>query len=169
MDTESKLNVHDPFTILPECLMTVLCTFNLRPVSRENWLIIQPNWLFNDQCSRHIETSQLICSSNQLTGRYVMGTFVVKVLYNQSNLNDFLGMVISHEVLCESSSRKLHNDSQDLLFIIPFQPSVVFHIETSHLFYSAKHMTNFYVKRNAGLMGVGTFSIGSCFAFLGTF
>ena len=124
MDTESKLNVHDPFTILPECLMTVLCTFNLRPVSRENWLIIQPNWLFNDQCSRHIETSQLICSSNQLTGRYVMGKFVVKVLYNQSNLNDFLGMVISHEVLCESSSRKLHNDSQDLLRIIPFQPSV---------------------------------------------
>ena len=45
----------------------------------------------------------------------------------------------------------------------------VFHIENSHLFYSAKHMTNFYVKRNAGLMGVGTLSIRPCFAFLGIF
>ena len=35
---------------------------------------------FNDQCSRHIETSQLICSANQLTGFYMMGTLVVKGL-----------------------------------------------------------------------------------------
>ena len=34
----------------------------------------------NKQCSRHIETSQLICSANPLTGFYMMGTLVVKRL-----------------------------------------------------------------------------------------
>ena len=34
----------------------------------------------NDQCSHHIETSQLICSANQLTGFYMMRTLVVKGL-----------------------------------------------------------------------------------------
>ena len=33
---------------------------------------------FNDQCSHHIETSQLICSANQLIGFYMMGTLAVK-------------------------------------------------------------------------------------------
>ena len=33
----------------------------------------------------------------------------------------------------------------------PFQPSVAFHIETSHFFCRAKQMTSFYVKRNTGL------------------
>ena len=28
---------------------------------------------FNDQCSNYIETSQLICSANQLIGFYMMG------------------------------------------------------------------------------------------------
>ena len=32
-----------------------------------------------------------------------------------------------------------------------FQPSVVFHIETSHLFCSAKQMTGFYMKHNTWL------------------
>ena len=35
---------------------------------------------FNDQCSHHIETGQLICSANQLTGFYMMGILVVKWL-----------------------------------------------------------------------------------------
>ena len=35
---------------------------------------------FNDQCSHHIETSQLICRANQLTGFYIKGTFIVKRL-----------------------------------------------------------------------------------------
>ena len=35
---------------------------------------------FNDQCSYHIETSQLICRANQLTGFYMMGTLVVEGL-----------------------------------------------------------------------------------------
>ena len=41
------------------------------------WQLNQP---FNDQCSHHIETSQLICSANQLTGLYMMGKLVVKGL-----------------------------------------------------------------------------------------
>ena len=35
---------------------------------------------FNDQCSRHIETSHVIYPANQLTGFYMMGTLVVKGL-----------------------------------------------------------------------------------------
>ena len=35
---------------------------------------------FNDPYSNHIETSQLICSANQLTGFYMIGTLVVKGL-----------------------------------------------------------------------------------------
>ena len=35
---------------------------------------------FNDQCSSHIETSELICRANQLTGFYVRGTLTVKGL-----------------------------------------------------------------------------------------
>ena len=34
----------------------------------------------NKQCSRHTETSQLICSANQLTGFYMARTWVVKGL-----------------------------------------------------------------------------------------
>ena len=33
----------------------------------------------------------------------------------------------------------------------PFQPSVTFHIETNNLFYFAKQMIGFYMKRNTGL------------------
>ena len=40
---------------------------------------------------------------------------------------------------------------------IPFQPSVAFHIETSHLFSSAKQMTGFYMKRNTGQKWAKTF------------
>ena len=36
---------------------------------------------FNDQCSHHIETSQLICFENQPTGFYMMRTLVVKGLF----------------------------------------------------------------------------------------
>ena len=35
-------------------------------------------WPFNDQCTHYIETSQLICFANKLTGFYMMGTLVVK-------------------------------------------------------------------------------------------
>ena len=32
-----------------------------------------------------------------------------------------------------------------------FQPSVTFHVETTHLFYSTKQRTGFYMKRNTEL------------------
>ena len=35
---------------------------------------------FNDQCPSHIETGQLLCSANQLTGFYMSGTLVLKGL-----------------------------------------------------------------------------------------
>ena len=37
--------------------------------------------------------------------------------------------------------------SQHITSVTPFQPSVVFHIEKSHLSCSAKQLTGFYVKR----------------------
>ena len=40
-------------------------------------LLVNPSQLTNDQCSRHIGTSQSICSADQLTGFYVTGTLVV--------------------------------------------------------------------------------------------
>ena len=49
---------------------------------------------FNDQCSHHIETSLLICSANQLTGFYMMGILVVKVLTKYWNYNIFM------QILC---------------------------------------------------------------------
>ena len=39
-----------------------------------------PSQIFNGQCPSHIETSQLICPANQLTGFYVGGTLTVKEL-----------------------------------------------------------------------------------------
>ena len=44
---------------------------------------------FNDHCSHHIETSQLICSGNQLTGFYMMGILVVKRLIMKLLLDYF--------------------------------------------------------------------------------
>ena len=40
-----------------------------------------------------------------------------------------------------------------------FQPSVAFHIETRHLFCSAKEMTSFYMKRDTGLNFTNGFHI----------
>ena len=46
------------------------------PLSRVKLTI----YLFNDQRSHHIETSQMICSANHLTGFYMIGTLVIKTL-----------------------------------------------------------------------------------------
>ena len=58
---------------------------------------------FNDRCPSHIETSQLICSANQLTGFYVRGTLLVKGLkINTHSLlltnlsSDFLSIILSN-------------------------------------------------------------------------
>ena len=49
---------------------------------------------FNDQCSHYIDTSQLICSANQLTGFYMMGTLVVKGLINYFFVNTSDSLII---------------------------------------------------------------------------
>ena len=54
-------DVFTPHCIIPKCFLA----------------LTQP---FNDQCSHHIKTSQLICRINQLTGFYMMGTLFVKRL-----------------------------------------------------------------------------------------
>ena len=41
----------------------------------------------NDQCPSHVETSQLICSANQMTGSYMRGTLAVKGL--TKNLDNY--------------------------------------------------------------------------------
>ena len=45
--------------------------------------VIVANEPFNDQCSHHIESSQMIFRANQLTGFYMMGTLVVKGLMSK--------------------------------------------------------------------------------------
>ena len=57
---------------------------------------------------------------------------------------------------------KTDNYSQKLLrikvsFLNPFQPSVVFHIETNHLICIADQKTVFYMKYNTGLKWVNSF------------
>ena len=42
---------------------------------------------FSDKCSRHIETNQLICRENQLTGFYMIGTLIVKELILSTKLS----------------------------------------------------------------------------------
>ena len=52
---------------------------------------------------------------------------------------------------------KYFNEALTLSFLFhvnPFQPSVAFHIETSHLFCRAKQITGFYMKCNTGLKWV---------------
>ena len=49
-----------------------------RGVKWEHWS--EMSGPFNGQCPSHIETSQLICSANQLTDFYVRGTLTVKGL-----------------------------------------------------------------------------------------
>ena len=48
--------------------------------------------------------------------------------------------------------------------INPFQPSVAFHIETSHLICTASKMTSFYIKCNTGLKWVKLGNLPTNFA-----
>ena len=55
---------------------------------------------FNDQCSHHVETSQLICSANQLTGFYMRGTLVVKrLMYSYENLKGLMTKILLTNML----------------------------------------------------------------------
>ena len=48
----------------------------------------------------------------------------------------------------------------------PFQPSVAFHIETSHLICTANQMTGFYLECKTGLKWVNSFHISVFFYFI---
>ena len=68
---------HPSFPKLPLRICSTKLKYNLfhRQIKVNRTIMSQP---FNNQCSHHIETSPLICSTNQLTGFYIMGTLVVK-------------------------------------------------------------------------------------------
>ena len=68
-----------------------------------------------------LETSPLICGANQWTIFYMIEIFVKKELMQLIDV------------------------------INPFQPSVAFHIKTSHFFWTAKEITGFYMKWTTGL------------------
>ena len=70
--TRHGINIIDKVTINPRLLL-LYQKFNLPT------LCVLVN-LFYDECSDHVEPSQLICSANQLTGFYMMGVLVVKRL-----------------------------------------------------------------------------------------
>ena len=54
----------------------------------------------------------------------------------------------------KSSDHLDHFQFGCLFFLNPFQPSVAFHIVTSHLICNANQMTGFYMKRNNWLKWV---------------
>ena len=79
---EVNLKVHKTFRRRFRRLLNVNCTFNLHPVSRREICIrTQFTWLtFHDGGRYNIETSPLICSSNQWTGFYMITASVMKGL-----------------------------------------------------------------------------------------
>ena len=70
--------------VLPKFVpqITLLLKFKTqyRFFNRFSLLLFVTTDFFNEQCSHLIETSQLICFGNQLTGFYMMGTLLVKML-----------------------------------------------------------------------------------------
>ena len=82
------------------------------------WDWSQVLWPFNDQCSHHLETSQLIFSANQLTGFYTMGKLVVK------------GLIVTNSGLRKSSLNKFTASAANLLesfwFILNFEQTTDF-------------------------------------------
>ena len=58
--------------------------------------MLRYHYHFNDQCSHHVETSQLIRRANQLTGFYMMGTLAVTRLTYYSFLAFSVGTVMEN-------------------------------------------------------------------------
>ena len=61
---------------------------------------------------------------------------------------DFINSKVTRTI---NIQRRIQNPSE---IVNPFQPSAKFHIETSHLTYTANQMTGFYVECNTGLKWV---------------
>ena len=89
--------------------------------------------LFNDQCSHHIETSQLIFRANQLTGFYMMGTLVVK------GLNKFRGDVVDVLFIKNKHTKGRHSVATNC-FVKELQPKKKTNKSTDNY------------KRNSGIM-----------------
>ena len=105
-------------------------------------------------CS-HIETSQLICTANQLIGFYMRQAVIYFRKKALSKMfEQFLNAPLINFIHCSVGNVNLCFG----LFINPFQPSIVFNKETSHLFCSAKQMTGFYMRHSNGLKWINTFS-----------
>ena len=104
----------------------------------------------NVRCCIYIETSQLICTENQLTGLYVTGWATDVDLVN------FL-VTWTQKILATRRTSMCLLWLQNLFKLYrfnPFRPSVAFYIETSYLICTANQMTGFYMKRNTGLKWV---------------
>ena len=76
-DLIKKLISRKPLIIYVGCAKSTFKCFTLG-VKRNCFSAFSKTFI--DQCSHHIETSQLICSANQLTGIYMIGTLFVKRL-----------------------------------------------------------------------------------------
>ena len=81
--------------------------------------------------------SLLICFANKMTGIHMMGQLSVTGLRHRGLLLQLKDFAIFFPLLTHSSS-VLHS-------------SATFHIETSHLIYSANQMTGSYIKYNIGM------------------
>ena len=89
--------------------------------------------LFHDQCSHHIETSQLIFRANQLTGFYMMGSLVVK------GLNKFRGDVVDVLFIKNKHAKGRHSVATNC-FVKELQPKKKTNKSTDNY------------KRNSGIM-----------------
>ena len=81
------------FLVLAMALWRYFCLFCLSK-SFLFALSKKSHYPFNNQCSHHIETSQLICRANQLTGLYMMGTLVVKRFKKCKSCINFLSLLV---------------------------------------------------------------------------
>ena len=75
------------------------------------------------------------------------------------HLKKFVGKWISFAVLTHFGNYQVAVAAHVVLFLNPFQPSVAFHIQISHLICSVNHMTGFYMKRNKVLKWVENFQL----------
>ena len=99
-----------------------------------NWHFIFSVW---GRPARYSFLSRFVFGISYSTS-YVLSEAFCRTLLECLN-NIFLAVAV---LFCELIKSKF--------LLNPFQPSIAFHIETSHLFNKVKQVTGFYIKRNAG-------------------
>ena len=84
--------------------------------------------------------------------------FIVNLIANQLKQCSFRSACLCFhhvetiQLICATNHLPISiNDNNDLTRVNPLEPSVAFHIETSHFIDNAKQMTGFYMKCNNGL------------------